>query len=189
MWSSQRLPDDIVFDILTRVPVKSLIRFRLCVPAASENVTIGLAYHSQNNDFKILRIKSYKVQPPAAEVYTLMFKGSLALFAYGDALDEWGYEPQVSFFWVMREYGVIESWTKLPVKVCYVERFCGCTNNGGLLIETLDDFLIAFDPETLNKNDFGIPNSEWEAPISSSRWMDCTVNFVESLVLLDGTSV
>uniref|UniRef100_A0A2N9EZB0 F-box domain-containing protein n=1 Tax=Fagus sylvatica TaxID=28930 RepID=A0A2N9EZB0_FAGSY len=230
MWSSQRLPDDIVFDILTRVPVKSLIRFRLCVPAASENVTIGLAYHSHNNDFKILRIKSYKVQPPAAELCTLLrktphhdfilafdvndeifreimlprnyldgveshferlvvFKGSLALFAYGDALDEWGYEPQVSFFWVMREYGVIESWTKLPVKVCYVERFCGCTNNGGLLIETLDDFLIAFDPETLNKNDFGIPNSEWEAPISSSRWMDCTVNFVESLVLLDGTNV
>ena len=376
MWLSQRLPDDIVFDLLTRVPVKSLIRFRcvskswysstanpifitahfnqaqslsnnnhngyllyesasrelcsvicnsdytlthissfeipfsgvkfvgfcngifclhkcsnnvlylwnpsirkfkmlnttrLCVPAASENVTIGLAYHSHNNDFKILRIKSYKVQPPVAEVYSLstdswrwveipfdslyecgpdrlfgyvisspclflhgalhsiaktphhdfilafdvndeifreimlpqnyldgveshferlvVFKGSLALFAYGDALDEWGYEPQVSFFWVMREYGVIESWTTLPVKVCYVERFCGCTNNGGLLIETLDDFLKAFDPETLNKNDFGIPNSEWEAPISSSRWLDCTVNFVESLVLLDGTNV
>uniref|UniRef100_A0A2N9FM30 F-box domain-containing protein n=1 Tax=Fagus sylvatica TaxID=28930 RepID=A0A2N9FM30_FAGSY len=349
MWSSQRLPDEIVFDILTRVPVKSLIRFRcvskswysstanpifitahfnqaqslsnnnhngyllyesasrelcsvicnsdytlthissfeipfsgvefvgfcngifclhkcsnnvlylwnpsirkfkmlnttrLCVPAASENVSIGLAYHSHNNDFKILRIKSYKVQPPAAEVYTLstdswrwveipfdslnecgpdrlfgyvisspclflhgalhsiaktphhdfilafdvndekfreimlprnyldgiescferlvVFKGSLALFAYGDALDEG------------------ES---------YVERFCGCTNNGGLLIEALDDFLVAFDPETLNKNDLGIPNSEWEDPISSSTWMDCTANFVESLVLLDGTNV
>ena len=170
MWSSKNLPDDVVFDILTRVPVKSLIRFRcvsksynstitgpifitkhfdfnlnqakslsnnhngyllyeselrkrcsvvcipfeipfdgfsragfcncmflfhkwrsnvlylwnpsirkfkmlnttcLCVLVARENVTLGLAYHSQNNDFKILRIENYKIQPLAAEVYTV----------------------------------------------------------------------------------------------------------------------
>ena len=84
---------------------------------------------------------------------------------------------------------MVESWTKISGPESYVERFCGCTNNGGLLIEALDDFLVAFDPETLNKNDLGIPNSEWEDPISSSTWMDCTANFVESLVLLDGTNV
>jgi hypothetical protein len=119
----------------------------------------------------------------------VVFKGSLALFAYGDVLDEGGYDHQVSFIWVMREYGVVESWTKISGPESYVERFCGCTNNGGLLIETLDDFLVAFDPETLNKNDFGIPNSEWERPISTSRSMDYTTDFMESLVLLNGTSV
>jgi hypothetical protein len=93
----------------------------------------------------------------------------LALFAYNYVLDEGGYGHQVSFIWVMREYGVVESWTKISGPESYVERFCGCTNNGGLLIETLDDFLVAFDSETLNKNDFGIPNSEWERPISTSR--------------------
>ena len=160
---------------------KMLDTTSLCVPVARENVTLGLAYHSQNNDLKILRIENYKIQPLVAEVYTLstdsweqvdipfdslyeygpdrlfgyivsspylflhgalhsiektphldfilafdvndeifreimlpqnyfdgaephferlvVFKGSLALFAYGDVLDEGGYDHQVSFIW------------------------------------------------------------------------------------------
>ncbi|KAL4607526.1 hypothetical protein ACB092_09G181200 [Castanea dentata] len=35
------------------------------------SVTLGLAYHSQKRDYKILRIGCFKEQPPVAEVYTL----------------------------------------------------------------------------------------------------------------------
>jgi F-box interacting protein len=381
MWLSQRLLDDIVFDILTWVPVKALIRFRcvskswyssianpifitahfnqakslsnnnhngyllygsessLCtamfnsdrtltqnssfeIPFNDMNViivgycnglfcirnncdfylwnpsikklksisitrfsmplpryTLGLAYHSQNNDFKVLRITRYRtVHSPVAEVYTLssdswrrveipiellnetrsngcfsyiisspcvffhgalhyivesivetsdvkfilafdvndeifreimlpqnlldgvdsfdhltVFKGSLALFACGQALDEWEEKYQISVIWVMREYGVVESWTKISGPMIWVERFigrfCGFTNNGELLIETVDDLLMSFDPESLYKNDFGIPNILCEDWVSDSTWIDYTSNFVESLLLLDGTNV
>ena len=63
-----------------------------------------------------------------------VFKGSLALFACGQALDEWEEKYQISVIWVMREYGVVESWTKISGPMIWVERFigrfCGFTNNG-----------------------------------------------------------
>uniref|UniRef100_A0A2N9GJL4 F-box domain-containing protein n=2 Tax=Fagus sylvatica TaxID=28930 RepID=A0A2N9GJL4_FAGSY len=249
---------------IKKLKIISIARFSMPLP----KYTLGLAYHSQNNDFKVLKIASYRpVHPPVAEVYTLstdswrrveipieslneprpngcfsymisspclffhgalhaivetsdvkfilafdvndeifreimlpqnlldgvdsyhhltVFKGSLALFASGEALDEWDEEYQISVIWVMREYGVIESWTKISGPVIWVESFFGCTNNGELLIATTDDLLISFDPESLNKNDFGIPNTLWVDRILDSTWMDYTTNFVESLVLLDG---
>uniref|UniRef100_A0A2N9I627 F-box associated beta-propeller type 1 domain-containing protein n=1 Tax=Fagus sylvatica TaxID=28930 RepID=A0A2N9I627_FAGSY len=124
--SSECLPDEVVYDILTLLPVKSLIRFsdrtwteisRFEIPSldivdfcngmfclrnyeddilylwnprirkfkmvlatphftdlSSARVAYGFGYHSQNNDFKILRIVvlESKVPPVAeADVYTL----------------------------------------------------------------------------------------------------------------------
>ena len=227
---------------------------------------VGLAYHSQNNDFKILRIVSYnkpfcqesyvfnsksigqKQMPPAeAEVYTfstdswrevevsvgslsgsidslsgapcLFFNDALHSIAYSgdhhfilsfDVNDEIfreimlpqnylldGASPSLAVFkkslafmvcyedqddgtdkchlWVMREYGVVESWTKtcLPVAVL---NFYGCTDNGELLIKNFDEGFISYDPESLIKNDLGIRHP---------RWLGYTAGLMESLVLLD----
>uniref|UniRef100_A0A2N9I1B1 F-box associated beta-propeller type 1 domain-containing protein n=1 Tax=Fagus sylvatica TaxID=28930 RepID=A0A2N9I1B1_FAGSY len=213
--SSEHLPYDVVFDILTRLPVKSLVRFsirkfkmlsirRLTDPSAP--AVIGLAYHSQNNDFKILRVvcdRESNVPLAVAEVYTLstdswrrfvislrsidyidalpclffngalhslanhesdkfilsfdvndemfreimlpqnyldevvddvldlaferlaVFKGSLALFVF--FLDAPG--NSICHIWVMREYGVVESWTKISVPLDSVNNFDGCTDS------------------------------------------------------------
>ena len=118
-----------------------------------------------------------------------VFKGSLAFFAYSRAIEEGDDEYQISVLWVMREYCVVESWTKINGPMSWVKSFYGCTNNGELLIETPDDLLVSFDPESLNKNAFGIPNTLFEDRFSDSEWMDYTTNFVESLVLLDGIEV
>uniref|UniRef100_A0A2N9H4F2 F-box associated domain-containing protein n=1 Tax=Fagus sylvatica TaxID=28930 RepID=A0A2N9H4F2_FAGSY len=90
--SSEHLPYDVVFDILTRLPVRSLVRFSLAV-----------------------------------------FKGSLALFVCGAGLDG---DSDICYIWVMREYGVVESWTKISVPLDSLYMFFGCTDSGELLIDT-----------------------------------------------------
>uniref|UniRef100_A0A2N9ECY2 F-box associated beta-propeller type 1 domain-containing protein n=1 Tax=Fagus sylvatica TaxID=28930 RepID=A0A2N9ECY2_FAGSY len=220
-------------------------------------IAYGLGYHSQNNDFKIVRIVvlESKVPPVAeAEVYTLstdswrrvvislesepnigyidfidvlspglffngalhstvfsgdykfilsfdvndetfrpimlpqnffdemlalsfdslgVFKGSLALFVCGENLDG---DVDVSHIWVMREYGVVESWTKIIVPVDSAEWFWGCTDSGELLLNTFERGLVSYDLESLNENNFGIQNSPW---------LSYTADLMESLVLLD----
>ena len=218
------------------------------------SVTVGLAYHSQNNDFKILKFVCFQqfhgenVPQAEAEVFTLstdswrkvvlpvepitgsgsncvffngalhimvdsgenrfilsfdvndetfrkimlpqddlvgfcplferiaVFKGLLALFSFGEDLDD---ITVVCNVWVMREYGVVESWTKKCVPVDLVQNFYGCTDNGELLIENETGF-VSFDPESLYENILAI-----EVP----QWVRYTTNSIESLVLLDGQNV
>ena len=211
----------------------------------------GLAYHSQNNDFKILRILcSYGTSMvlPQALVYTLstdswrrvvvpegsltqsiglipeipiiffngalhciantteddsfilcfdvnderfreillpandfrvkhkrlvVIKGSLALVCYGKDLNE---ESDKCCIWVMREYGVVESWTRSTIPVNFGRVF-GSTTSDELLIETRDRWLVSLDPDSLNVNSLGI---------RSPRCLRYTTDFMESLVLVDG---
>ncbi|XP_075639057.1 F-box/kelch-repeat protein At3g06240-like isoform X2 [Castanea sativa] len=276
------LDDDIVFDILTRLPVKSLIRFRcdenngdhviylwnpsirkfkMLAPALLtdpfDGATLGLAYHSQKNDFKILRLVTFQGSleepdpPTEAEVYTLstdswrkvvlaelsdlnvgyiyhqspyiflngalhcivankhcsfilsfdinderfhkimlpldfldvyqsyltVFKGSLAYIILSNHRATVGI---MCHLWVMKEYGVAESWTRKCVPIDWCHHFHGCTDNGELLI-TICTGLISIDPENLLQNslitEFNI------------RWVCYAANSIESLVLLDGVNV
>ena len=233
-----------------------------------DNSAFGFGYHSQNNDYKILRFVSFwidsgvKVRPAEAEIYTLstdswrrvvisvesfcgtgpnesvdsiesslciffngalhslassrdhrfvlsfdlnderfrkillppnyldgvfvgtenlaVFKGSLALIVFGAEVAE---NDNICHIWVMKEYGVVESWTKRSVLMALeeVEHFFGCTINGELLIEKYGHTQsLAFDPESLNEEILRIPEP---------ACMIYTANFVESLVLLDGLNI
>uniref|UniRef100_A0A7N2M1L9 F-box domain-containing protein n=1 Tax=Quercus lobata TaxID=97700 RepID=A0A7N2M1L9_QUELO len=199
-------------------------------------VAHGLVYHSQTNDFKILRIL-FEKELPLAEVYTLstdswrsveisveslrgspivdirgkpfvfvngalhsliytkdhkfilcfdlneerfreimlpqnyfdefsnkfelperlaVFKGFLALVVFG------GYD--ICQIWVMMEYGVVESWTKITVPFDSVLRFLGCIDCHEVMIKKpKTSYVPSFDIDSLDNN-LGI----------------------ESLVLLDG---
>ena len=232
---------------------KMLPNHHLTDPSAP--VAIGLAYHSQNNDFKILRIVCFRGSnaPPAeAEVYTLstdswrrvvisleselnigsidfidiapclffngalhsivfsghykfilsfdvndetfrlimlpqnyrdgifnitlkklaVFKGSLALFVSCVDLDG----DSICQIWVMREYGVVESWIKISGPVDSVKYFFGCTDSGELLLDTFRRGVVSYDLESLNENNLGI---------QSARWLSYTTDLMENLVLLD----
>ena len=85
----------------------------------------------------------------------------------------------ICHIWVMREYGVVESWSKLCVQMDLVQNFCSCTDNGELLIEKVTE-LVSLDLESLNEN---------KLAIQDVQWMDYTPNSIESLVLLDGINV
>jgi F-box interacting protein len=218
-------------------------------------IALGLAYHSQNNDFKILRIVCR--EPSAeAEIYTLstdswrkvviseesepepnigsifeinekpclffngalhsiaysenhyfilsfdvnderfrnimlpplnylvemfpefdelvVFKEMLALIVIGKDVDE---ITGICHIWVMKEYGVVESWTKICVSLDSVNNFYGCNDNGALLIKNATG-LVLFDPSSLNENVLAIEDT---------NWVRYTTNSMESLVLLDGS--
>ena len=106
----------------------------------------------------------------------VVFKGSLALIVFSRALVQ--DESPICYIWVMKEYGVVKSWTKKSVPMSTISRFFGCTINGELLIEKYDPFQsFSFDPESLKEEILNIPKP---------GCMIYTANFVESLVLLDG---
>uniref|UniRef100_A0A2N9FMK1 Integrase catalytic domain-containing protein n=1 Tax=Fagus sylvatica TaxID=28930 RepID=A0A2N9FMK1_FAGSY len=166
----------------TSLPVKAADTFKSA---------LGFVYHSESDDYKIVRIVGWLKQnvieaeednhnllmelcigqlgrmtnfgichlmsilrnleeimlPPRnrLEGFLTEFKGLLALVVCGQDGDH-----GQCFMWVMREYGVVESWVKLIVPL-ELYRFFGCTNNGQLLIESYydDGKLCLFDPETL----------------------------------------
>ncbi|GMY19233.1 F-box/kelch-repeat protein At3g06240-like isoform X1 [Fagus crenata] len=234
--------------------LKMLSTIRLAHSGAS--YAIGLGYHSQNNDFKFLRIVYFegsKARPAEAEVYTLstdswrkfvisleyepnigsinridqlrclffngalhsivftgeqkfilsfdvnderfreimlpqnyvdekfeitfdilaVFKGSLASFVCIEG-EEVG-DRDICYMWVMREYGVVESWTKINVPLHLVNMFFGCTDSGELLID-INDSLVSYDTERQYVNNLGI-----EYPTLLSY----TTDLMENLVLLD----
>ena len=212
-------------------------------------VALGIAYHSQNNDFKILKLCSHsqKVQPVEAEVYTLstdswrrvvmsvesehnigsidyidispclffngalhsiagsrdhyfilsfdvnderfreimlppnnldevgnferlaVIKGSLAWITFSNHYDEYN---GICNIWVMKEYGVVESWTKNSVELDWFLEFCGCFDDGELLIQNASR-LVSF---------------ENVLAIEDAKWVGYTSNSMESLVLLDDVS-
>ena len=105
-----------------------------------------------------------------------VFKGLLALIAFSYALNEF---IDGCHIWVMREYGVVESWTEKIVPLENVRQFFGCTGSGELVItkSIVPVQLFSFDPKSLDKNNLGIQDPLPEA---------YTANFIESLVLLNG---
>ncbi|XP_050245391.1 uncharacterized protein LOC126693453 isoform X20 [Quercus robur] len=205
---------------------------------------LGFAYHSQNNDYKILRIVSgyeESTLSTEAQVYTLstdswrrfvllfgfgsidytyrnpclFFNGALHAIAYTkehnyilrfDVNDETFqtiilpeedynlYECSLVVFkgslamnmigcldfdiylWVMREYGVVDSWTEIHVELEAVDRFFCCVDNGEILF-CCDSKVISYDPESPNANDLGIT-------VGRDSWLRYTTDPMESLVLL-----
>ncbi|XP_050242325.1 F-box protein At3g07870-like [Quercus robur] len=103
-----------------------------------------------------------------------MFKGSLALIVFGEDLVEMS---DICYIWVMKEYGVVESWARKSVPMKQVAEFFSCTTNGELLVERFTPYQsFLFDPDSLNEEILNIPMPEC---------IIYTPNFVESLVLLD----
>ena len=112
--------------------------------------------------------------------FLAVFKGSLALIVFTDEVIG---ENDVCDIWVMKEYGVSESWTKKSVPMEINANLIGCSVNGELLIEQTSHsgvHIISFDSESLNEENLGIPQT---------RDVIYTADFVESLVLLNGADI
>ncbi len=75
----------------------------------------------------------------------------------------------------MREYGVVESWTKIIVPLHLVNMFFGCTDSGELLID-INDSLVSYDIERQYENNLGL---------ESTSFLSYTTDLMENLVLLD----
>ena len=99
-----------------------------------------------------------------------VFKGSLALTVFDYALVD---NSGICQIWLMKEYGVVEFWTKNSVPMEQVPNFLG-TVNGEFPIEKLSQ-IHSFEHESINKKILRIPRT---------RAMIYTNSIAESLVLL-----
>ena len=128
----------------------------------------------------------------------MVFKGKLAFITLGylrsnhvneDEYNDFmrSHTPHSCFIWVMGEYGVHESWSKLffvRFENVVPVRFFGCTSRGELLVikkvypvtngGEKRYVVVSLDLETLHENDLGF-----------QKVPDIATTFVESLVLLD----
>nr|POE59742.1 f-box protein cpr30 [Quercus suber] len=103
-----------------------------------------------------------------------VFKGLLAFIVLSRDIAN---NDHICDIWVMKEYGLVESWTGKSVSVDWILYFYGITDNGELLFGNATE-LILIDPENQNQN---ILVSK-----RNIRWVGYASNFMESLVLLDG---
>ena len=133
-----------------------------------------------------------------------VFKGNLAFITYGYPKNDNGELSDLQcFIWVMRDYGVHESWNKLfSFRFENVDiSFYGCTGHGELLLDkkvkeeskdgeikiyycnestilSNDTAIVSLDPKTLHEKDLII-----------LRYVtNIVTTFNESLVFLDGAT-
>ena len=117
------------------------------------------------------------------------FKGKLALIKFGSGLQP---HSMLCSIWVMKEYGVLDSWNKLyVVPVDGFIGFAGFTNYGIFLIQNMPQLVSAnselertyksvlIDPETLHENEISI----------QVKYNLDVATYMESLALLDGANV
>ena len=160
-----------------------------------QDPTMILSFDVDNEKFGEMAL------PDGDAVGLFVFKGNLAVFSCGYPENNDGLHSDAHcLIWVMRDYGVDESWNKLfPIRfenTCIF--FCGCTEHGELLLEknvkeesedgeikidestviSADPVIVSLDLETLHEKDLGI-----------LRYVTHIVTtFKESLVFLDGAT-
>ncbi|KAM4071905.1 hypothetical protein ACJW30_11G093700 [Castanea mollissima] len=164
--------------------VNGALHWMLCITEGEKSCksrTI-MAFDVNSEKFRKLALPHGSIDENTFQTFLASFKGKLAFITW-----ERSEQPRTQYsIWVMKEYGVFESWNKL----CVVpfERVSHCsafTENGSLLVcyindqEEKPDFkFVLVDTETLHeKKDPDIQQHSYVA------------NFMESLVLLDGTNM
>ncbi|XP_050282207.1 F-box/kelch-repeat protein At3g06240-like isoform X1 [Quercus robur] len=174
-----------------------------------------IAYHSEGEvefqdptmilSFDVDNEKFGEMALPAGDKLSehslFVFKGNVAFISCGYAENDDDLQSDSQcFIWVMRDYGVDESWNKL-LSIRFENAdiiFYGCTEHGELLLDKKvkeeskygeikidesmilsdDTAIVSLDPETLHEKDLGI-----------LRYVTRIVTtFKESLVLLDGAT-
>ncbi|KAA8545256.1 hypothetical protein F0562_020040 [Nyssa sinensis] len=95
--------------------------------------------------FQEIMLPNYHLDEVDFDVSTCVLEESLSLFVYCPFKHQEGSER--CYLWVMREYGVAESWTKKYTIVLEesVERILGSTNFNELILEESDGEIFLFD--------------------------------------------
>ena len=138
-----------------------------------------MSFDVNSEEFRMLVMPDGSLSTRRSQRSLALFKGKLAFITFGIS-DQHGYHYSM---WVMREYGVLESWNQLFVVP--LERSAVCiafTMHGSLLIRYLninnqEQKCVLVDTETLHEKDLDIQQPS------------CVATFMESLALLDGANM
>ena len=138
-----------------------------------------MSFNVNSEKFRMLRMPDGSMSIVSFQKCLASFKGKLAFLTFGKS-EQHGYHYSI---WVMREYGMLESWNKIFVVPFQRLSLCiAFTMHGSLLIHCLDvpnqeqDFVLV-DTETLHEKVFDIQQPLYVA------------TFMESLALLDGANM
>jgi F-box interacting protein len=118
------------------------------------------------------------------DIQTCIVSGSLALLSYNDRRNNYMSWERCCSIWVMKEYGVIDSWVKqFTIEIAEPNwHVLGFTKNSQIILETGrrgSRELSSYDPETQQATKFGINGKEHKL---------CVGTYRENLVLLDKTN-
>ena len=141
-----------------------------------------MAFDVNSERFRELALPDGSVDENTFQTFLALFKGKLASIVW-----EHSEQPGTRYsIWVMKEYGVIESWNKLFVVPFEGVAYCiAFTEYGSLLVRYINDQVeaqgfkfVLVDTETLHeKKD---PDIQHYSSVAT---------FMESLVLFDGANV
>ncbi|XP_065630169.1 F-box/kelch-repeat protein At3g23880-like [Quercus suber] len=163
--------------------VNGALHWISCITVGEENRksrTI-MAFDVNSEKFRKLALPHGSIDENTFQTFLASFKGKLAFITW-ERSEQRGTQYSI---WVMKEYGVVESWNKL--RVVPLERISHCsafTENGSLLVCYINDRVeepdfkfVLVDTKTLHeKKDPDIQQHSYVA------------TFMESLVLLDGAN-
>ncbi|CAN4105034.1 unnamed protein product [Withania somnifera] len=136
-----------------------------------ENLIV--AFDLSDEIFVELQLPDCLVNGPPMQMNTAEFGESLAIYHY----DYYTWTPSCSI-WVMKEYGVAESWSKefnVPLDP-KPGKILGFRNDGEILLTRNTGQLVSYNPRTHEQTDVGIVGTE------NSFFMG---TYEESLVLLN----
>ncbi|KAK4723812.1 hypothetical protein R3W88_026591 [Solanum pinnatisectum] len=109
---------------------------------------------------------------------------SITLFEESHAVVKYGMGMYGVFceVWVMKQYGVLESWSRLYRinLVGGLKKVVGFRNNGEVLISIRENVLVSYDPNSGRNTGLGIQGYTWSFYVQ---------NYMESLILLKGNNV
>ncbi|KAL4599908.1 hypothetical protein ACB092_11G160800 [Castanea dentata] len=143
-------------------------------------VELIVSFDADSEEFRMLRMPDGAMSMVRFQTCLASFKGKLAFLTFGQSEQRGGFQYSI---WVMREYGVLESWNKLFVvplerlAVCIAFTMCGSLLTHCLKTNNQEQKFVLVDTETLHEKDFDI-----QQPL-------CVANLMESLALLDGASM
>ena len=156
------------------------------IEGEEENRIIALAFDVNSEKFKKLALPHGFIEADTLHRYLASFKEKLS-FITCEPIEQPGVPCQYSI-WVMKEYGIVESWNKLFV--IPFERKVQClafTEYGSLVVGH------KYDPEERQQEHFKFVLVDIETPHEKKdpdiQCPSSVATFMESLVLLDGPNV
>ncbi|GFP87933.1 F-box/kelch-repeat protein at3g06240 [Phtheirospermum japonicum] len=100
-----------LFDARSDIVVNESIHWKAIYQDSNEDILVILAFHLVEEVFRQLSVPDYLCDGEDLMEYVGVYKGNLSLFAFHLAdQDPW---DEKCYLWVMREYGVDTSWTKV----------------------------------------------------------------------------
>ena len=114
-----------------------------------------LSFDSGDEVFRLISLPNDAFNQPRGDFHTSVIGGSLSLLPLKNTVKKY------CSIWVMKEYGVVDSWTKqftINLNGGKIIRVLGLQGNGNILVEAKEPFgweLSSYDPKSEQVKEFG----------------------------------